>query len=230
MQVAEERAERQFKEHITFITEVEGRENMQLKIQETIVGKMRGSPETGYILTFYHANLTGECASQPWARRPSLTSGSVKAALAPAIASRGGDHIDDGDMIVLIDGGKLGLEHHLLSAVCNPDSGNTLPNIKKAIYITKTEEAAASNKELTRGTATVQQVEMLYMLTQKAQRTEKKARVQSAFGTTAGAVIGPVGAADSQGDWIMTFADKKSCMAPRKGRCQAAQPTTLKSM
>ena len=200
-------------EHITLITEEDSRAEMQLKIEATTIGKKRGSVDQGYVLVYFHANMSGESATQPWARRPAVAGSVVKNLLAPLLASRGGDSIHEGDLIVLCDGGKLGLEHALLGAVCNPETGKALAKVKKTLYITKTEEAAGVNKELTRGTATVNQLEALHMLTHSAHRTQKKKRVKM-DGSTAGTLIGPVGL--SECSWQTTFGLKRVMYGPQK--------------
>ena len=213
VQAAQEKAERQFKEYVAIIPETGTRSEMQVKIEATGIGKLRGSPETGYVMIFFHANLSGESATQPSTRRPSVSPCLPKALFAPLIASRGLEQINDGDMIVCCDGGKSGAEHIILGGLCNPETGKTLPKHKKSIYITKTEESASTHKEITRGTATVNQVEMLHMLTHVAQRTQKKNRVKM-DGTTAGTIIGPIGAQACE--WITTFDEKKLMYGPDK--------------
>ena len=64
-----------------------------------------------------------------------------------------------------------------------------------------------------RGTATVNQIEMMHMLTHTAQRTQKKKGVKM-DGSTAGTVIGPIGAQECT--WMTTFADKKLMYGPDK--------------
>ena len=77
------------------------------------------------------------------------------------------------------------------------------------------ENALQERRELTRGVATVDQLETVYIISKTALDLERKPRLNYS-GTTAGSVVGPIVVPLASEQWQLTFAQKKALFGPHR--------------
>ncbi len=212
----EEQAVKHARQYVALIPEADLSNELVSSIKLNSVGSLQGSAVTGYVMIYLDANQLGESTTQPWCRQVNVSPGVVKKLVMAALAARGAsESISDWDLLCMRDGGRH-VEHTLLSAICNTD-GKMLPKHKRSMFVIYSEQAVAARMGCPpRGTATMNQLETVFVVTKNILSVGKKPRLHFPGCTTSGNSLAPVGLPCRTEGWQLSFGEKKAAYGPNK--------------
>jgi hypothetical protein len=176
------------------------------------VGKVTATFGTSILINF-DVKASGESMTHPHLRTVSINEAYVKKMVGAAIAARGGV-VAENDVYLIYDAGKHGNERMLMSAF-KGDGNKSIPHDPKRLYVCTSEKSLADRRSLTRGFATLDQMEFVYVVTKDGLKVPERKR-KLFEGSNHGNTYGPLALKDWDDMWHVSSAKKRKMLGPRR--------------
>ena len=162
----------------------------------------------GHACIMYDTKLAGEASSMPHLRGPPFQQARLRKMVSAISHCRGDETgLQAGDLFCILDSGRTGNKPAFLASFQNPD-GKAMEKVDTTYFITYDENSVAQRRGLTRGAATLQQVECMHVVSSEPIKLEKRNRKHFPFASNFGNMIGPISLPPLSEMWQVKAADK----------------------
>lgn len=235
-------ASRLVRQHCHIVVNPGSASDLEKLIMASELGKSPGD-NASLVLIHFDVKLNGEAITAPHLRVPPLQDSAYLKLVNSLLTARNPDGgqktINPGEVVAILDGGRHGNARLLVNAwkpqggpllhtavaddaPMDVDGGEDVDDAeaktagvgKRKVYIVKSEESLRGRRVHTKGTASLQQVEEMHLLTASSLiLPEREGKHYS--GTNKGTVLGPVLLPLPEEEWKMTVKDKRTLYGKR---------------
>lgn len=176
------------------------------------VGKATATFGTSILINF-DVKASGESMTHPHLRTVSINDAYIKKMVGAVITARGGN-VAENDVYLIYDAGKHGNERMLLSAF-KAEGNKSIPHDPKRLYVLTGEKSLAARRSLTRGFATLDQMEFVYVVTKDGLKVPERKR-KLFDGSNHGNTYGPLVLKDWDDMWHVSAVKKRKMLGQRR--------------
>ena len=205
-------AQRYVRTYVKLIVAPDSQDGITEALAGSVLKDMRGDIK-GNVCTLYQIGCAGESSSHPHLRVPSFRGADhLRMYMAAWAALRGdADALQDGDLHLIADGGKRGLEQTFHSCFKKGSDNRAMEKNHHIIMLTYTEDSVAQRRVLNRGATTLDQCEILHVFSKCPIALEHKKR-RHYSGSNYGNVMGPIALPKWDDLWMVDVQHKKDLL------------------
>ncbi len=204
------RAERVVDANVQLITEPATEAQLEEMIKRSILKDSSGSAGSNYAAALLDVKQMGEPVTAPHSRVMPCKKERIVKLVGAFLRARRGDSANklmkEGDVVILLDGGKRGNLPKLLSPF-REFSGHHR-TVMKTVTLVYEEESVKARKERVKGVNAVSQQESMHLVSRTAYDVPEMKRVTYA-GTNRGNVMAFLRLPAWESGWLLSFDDKK---------------------
>ena len=204
------RAERVVDANVQLIAEPATEAQLEEMIKRSILKDSSGSAGSNYVAALLDVKQMGEPVTAPHSRVMPCKKERIMKLVGAFLRARRGDSANklmkEGDVVILLDGGKRGNLSKLLSPF-RAFSGHHRTAMKTVTLVYE-EESVKARKERVKGVNAVSQQELMHLVSRTAYDVPEMKRVTYA-GTNRGNVMAFLRLPAWESGWLLSFDDKK---------------------
>ncbi len=203
------RAERVVDANVQLISEPVTEAQLEEAIKRSILKDSSGSVGSNYVAALLDVKQLGEPVTAPHSRVMPCKKERILKLVSAFLRARGDSAkklMKEGDVVILLDGGKRGNSHKLLSPF--KEFAGLRGHVKKTVNLVYEEESVKARKERVKGVNAVSQQESMYLVSRTAYDVPERKRLIFE-GTNRGNVMAFLRLPSWESGWLLSFDDKK---------------------